>query len=113
MSNPTIIAYLKPSCGWSMGVRAVLKKYNLAYEDRDIINDPMQRLEMIQKSGQQLSPCVEVNGEMIADISGEELEAWMIDRGVVQASAVEPEVPINAPCAHEQHPQSVPISFQA
>jgi glutaredoxin len=75
MQKPIIIAYLKPHCGWSQGVRAVLGKYNLPYEDRDIWNDPRQRMEMIQKSGQELSPCVEVNGEMLADISGEELEA--------------------------------------
>jgi len=43
MTKPKIVAYLKPSCGWSQGVRAVLKKYDLPFEDRDIINDPLQR----------------------------------------------------------------------
>ena len=42
-----IIAYLKPSCGWSQGVRAIMRKYDLPFEDRDIINDPVQRQEMI------------------------------------------------------------------
>ena len=27
--SPTIVAYLKPVCGWSNGVRAVMDKYNL------------------------------------------------------------------------------------
>ena len=49
MSQPKIIAYLKPTCGWSNGVRAVLRKYELPFEDRDIINDPAQRQEMIEK----------------------------------------------------------------
>ncbi|MEC7235090.1 MAG: glutaredoxin, partial [Verrucomicrobiota bacterium] len=53
-----IIAYLKPTCGWSMGVRAIMKKYGLEYEDRDIINDSAQYAEMVEKSGQPLSPCV-------------------------------------------------------
>ena len=83
MENPKIIAYLKPHCGWSQGVRAVLGKYRLPFEDRDIWNDPRQRLEMIQKSGQELSPCVEVNGKMLADISGEELEGWLINSGLI------------------------------
>jgi hypothetical protein len=43
MNKPKIVAYLKPTCGWSQGVRAVLKKYDLPYEDRDVINDPLQR----------------------------------------------------------------------
>ena len=49
MEKPKIIAYMKPSCGWSNGVRAVMQKYELPFEDRDIINDPAQRQEMIQK----------------------------------------------------------------
>ena len=43
MNKPKIIAYLKPTCGWSQGVRAIMRKYDLAYEDRDIINDFVQR----------------------------------------------------------------------
>ena len=69
MNKPKIVAYLKPTCGWSNGVRAVLKKYDLPYEDRDIINNADQRQEMIEKSGQMLSPCVEINGHMLARLS--------------------------------------------
>lgn len=101
MNKPKIIAYLKPHCGWSNGVRAVLRKYDLPYEDRDIINDPAQREEMIRKSGQTLSPCVEVNGHMLADISGEELEAWLLAHKLVEPNDRTPEVPINQPCVHE------------
>jgi len=35
MKPPTITAYLKPTGGWSQGVRAMLRKHNLPYEDRD------------------------------------------------------------------------------
>jgi len=111
MDKPKIIAYLKPTCGWSMGVRAVLKKYDLPYEDRDIINDPIQRQEMIEKSGQMLSPCVEINGHMLADISGEEVEAWMLANRVVTPNNREAEAPTNQPCAHEM-PQAVPLEFR-
>jgi len=103
METPKIIAYLKPTCGWSNGVRAVLKKYSLPFEDRDIINDPAQRQEMVEKSGQMLSPCVEINGQMLTDISGEEVEAWMLKNKVVQPSDFVVEVPINQACgAHHR-----------
>lgn len=111
MSQPKIIAYLKPTCGWSQGVRAVLRKYDLQYEDRDIINDPMQRQEMIEKSGQMLSPCVEINGHMLADISGEEVEAWMLANNIVSQNNRTPDAPINQPCAHEM-PQAAGINFR-
>ena len=100
MSNLKIIAYLKPSCGWSRGVRAVLDKYHLPYEDRDIINDPQQRLEMVEKSGQPLSPCVEIDDHMLSDVSGEEVEAYLLANRLVQPNEVSPAFPVNQGCAH-------------
>ncbi len=111
MEKPKIIAYLKPSCGWSAGVRAVMKKYDLPFEDRDIINNPVQRQEMIEKSGQMLSPCVEVNGRMLPDISGEEVEAYLLSNSIVKPNEIKPEAPTNQPCAHEM-PQSSPLQFK-
>ncbi|HCL30355.1 MAG TPA: glutaredoxin [Candidatus Latescibacteria bacterium] len=87
MDSPQIIAWLKPVCGWSSGVRAVFDKYGLEYQDRDIINNPDIYAEMVQKSGQPLSPCVEVDGQMLADVSGEEVEAWLVDNKVVETVA--------------------------
>jgi monothiol glutaredoxin len=112
MNKPKIIAYLKPSCGWSQGVRAILSKYDLPYEDRDIINDPVQRQEMIEKSGQMLSPCVEVNGRMLADVSGDEVEAFLLANGLVQTNDRPADAPTNQPCAHEM-PASEPLHFRA
>ena len=110
MKKPKIIAYLKPTCGWSQGVRAVLRKYDLPFEDRDIINDPLQRQEMIEKSGQMLSPCVEINGQMLPDISGEEVEAWMLANKIVMPNDRVPDAPTNQPCAHEM-PQARRCNF--
>ena len=76
MQTPEITAYLKTYCGWSAGVRAVLAKYNLHYTEKDIIQNPAFRWEMETKSGQPLSPCVEISGHMLADVSGEEVERY-------------------------------------
>ena len=103
METPKITAYLKTYCGWSEGVRAIFRKYNLPYEEKDIIQNPAFRWEMEQKSGQPLSPCVEINGTMLPDISGEEVEQWMIANGVVQASDTAPDAPIDSACSDEQH----------
>jgi monothiol glutaredoxin len=111
MSKPNIIAYLKPTCGWSQGVRAVMNKYDLPFEDRDIINDPIQRQQMIEKSGQMLSPCVEVNGQMLADVSGEEVEQYLLQNGLVSPNNRPADAPINQPCAHEM--PSAPLHFRS
>jgi len=101
ITKPKIVAYLKTTCGWSQGVRAVLRKYDLSFEDRDIIKDPEQRQEMIDKSGQMLSPCVEIDGQMISDVSGEEVEDYLVMRGVVERSDEKAGLPINQPCPGE------------
>lgn len=100
-----VVAYLKTQCGWSGGVRAILAKYNLEYTEKDIIQNPAFRWEMEQKSGQPLSPCVEVNGTMLADVSGEEVENWLIEQGLVSQDSSEVGVPINSSCTDEQHAQ--------
>lgn len=111
MQSPEIIAYLKTSCGWSAGVRAVLAKYNLAHTEKDIIQNPAFRWEMETKSGQPLSPCVEINGHMLADVSGEEVEQYLIDSKIAQPSDAATDVPTNAPCPTEQHEGAVKLNF--
>lgn len=111
VTTPKIVAYLKPSCGWSQGIRAVMRKYQLPFEDRDIINQPDQRAEMIERSGQMLSPCVEINGHMLADVSGEEVEAWMLKNAVIRPNAAGYDAPIDQPCAHER-PAAAGIGFR-
>jgi monothiol glutaredoxin len=110
MNQPKIVAYLKPSCGWSQGVRAIMRKYELPFEDRDIINDPLQRQEMIERSGQMLSPCVEIDGRMLADVSGEEVEAYLLANQLVATNDNRPDAPTNQPCAHEL-PGGAPMQF--
>ena len=111
MDTPQITAYLKTTCGWSAGVRAVLEKYKLPYTEKDIIQNPAFRWEMETKSGQPLSPCVEINGRMLPDISGEEVEKYLVDNKIVQSSDTQTDVPINAACATEQHESNVKLNF--
>jgi len=112
-----IKAYLKPSCGWSMGVRAIMQKHNLEYDDIDIINNAENYAEMVQKSGQPLSPCVEIDGIMLADVSGEEVEAYMLSNKLVGANDADAGVPTDRGCSDEEHEKmreeeaSKPIRF--
>ena len=80
-----------------------MRKYELEYDEKDIIANPAFRWEMEQKTGQPLSPCVEINGKMLPDVSGEEVEAWMVENGLVKVSETEPDAPIDTSCSPEQH----------
>ncbi len=104
MSEQTkITTYLKTFCGWSEGVRAIMRKYDLPFEEKDIIKNPAFRWEMEQKSGQPLSPCVEVNGTMLADVSGDEVEQWMLENGVVKAVNADADAPTDSACTDAEH----------
>src|ERR1035441_8394120 len=98
-----IKAYLKPHCGWSNGIRAIMRKYALEYEDVDIINHRAHYEEMVHKSGQPLSPCVEVDGVMLADISGEEVENYLLSNDLVQPTGATAAAPTNSGCSDKEY----------
>jgi glutaredoxin-related protein len=111
MDNIEITAYLKTHCGWSRGIRAVLAKYNIPFQEKDIIKNPDFRFEMEQLSGQPLSPCVIVNGTMLPDISGEELEGYLLENGLVTSTEKSTDIPLNAPCSDEEHEAMVKMKL--
>jgi len=53
---------------------------------------------------------VEIDGRMVADVSGEEVEAYLLANKLVGPSDRTPDAPINQPCADEA-PQGGPIQF--
>lgn len=80
-----------------------MRKYGLEYEEKDIIKNPALRWEMEHKSGQPLSPCVEVNGVMLADVSGEEVEHYMLENNLVKSVEADADAPTNSACSDEEH----------
>ena len=91
-----IRAYLKPRCGWSRGVRAIMRKYGLEFEDIDVSDGGTGYDEMVLKSGQPLSPCVEIDGIMLADVSGEEIENYLLANDLVKPNDARMEAPAGA-----------------
>ena len=63
-------------------MRTVLDKAGLPYEELDITRDRKAFAEMVAKSRQYASPCVEIDGVMLADVGGAEVEAWLQQRGL-------------------------------
>jgi monothiol glutaredoxin len=48
---------------------------------------------------------------MLADISGEEVEHYLVENKLVEASDAATEVPTNAACANEQHDGVVKLNL--
>tara|TARA_R110000787_G_scaffold90994_4_gene191930 strand:+ start:790 stop:1083 length:294 start_codon:yes stop_codon:yes gene_type:complete len=94
-----IKSYLKPHCGWSKGVRAIMDKYRLEYEELDISNNPEHYEEMVDASGQTFSPCVNIDGVMLTDVSGEEVEQYMLTNNLVEPTDREAVDPTDKSCS--------------
>jgi glutaredoxin len=86
-----IAAYIRPGCKWSDGVCQVLEKYALDYTRLDIEADKDARAEMVRKSGQNQAPCIDIDGVILGDASGEELENYLLAHELVHI-VVDPEI---------------------
>ena len=75
--KPKVTAYLKAQCGWSKGVRSILDKYNLIYEEKTL-NSADNYQEMIQLSNQTQQPTLQIEDVILADVSGAELEKFLL-----------------------------------
>ena len=96
------IAYLKQQCGWSRGVREVLAKYGVEYEERQIhIAENFQ--EMVDKTGQTQQPCVQLSDNLIlVDVSGEELQEYLMEHGHDHVDT-DDGVPLDRSCTDAEH----------
>merc|ERR1712096_583097 len=75
--KPKVTAYLKEQCGWSRGVRSVLDKYKLIYEEKTLTSADNYQ-EMIQLSNQTQRPTLRINDTVLADVSGAEVEKFLL-----------------------------------
>ena len=71
--------YMKPFCSWTSGVLSVLEKHQIPFNLIDISNDVDAYREMVEKTGQYMTPCVDINGHMLVDVGGSEVEDWLIE----------------------------------
>ena len=85
--KPRIVAYLSPFCGWTRTVLNVFNKHELEFEYRDVARNSTDYEEMVKKTGQYSSPCVEIDGHMLADVGGDEVEAYLREKGLLQAES--------------------------
>jgi glutaredoxin len=65
--------FIKPYCGWCHKAERWLNERGIEYESIDVISDEAAYDEMIQLSGQELAPVIDVNGEILADFGPDEL----------------------------------------
>ncbi len=81
-----IIVYTKTGCPWATEVLDFLRERNLPFEERDILKNPEYKKEVEEKSGQNKSPTLDIDGVIVPDAGVEEVAAALakIDRNSVK-----------------------------
>lgn len=86
MSARPIRLFIKPYCGWCYRAMNWLDQRGIEYQVLDVIADEAAFDEMIELSGQDLAPVIDVNGEILADFGPEQLDAFWKRLGYEHAS---------------------------
>jgi glutaredoxin 3 len=68
--------FIKPYCGWCHKAEHWLDAKGIPYEKVDVIADETAHDEMIQLSGKDLAPVLEVDGKVLADFGPDQLAAF-------------------------------------
>ncbi|HOC56512.1 MAG TPA: glutaredoxin family protein [Verrucomicrobiota bacterium] len=77
VKHKRIRLFVKPYCGWCHKAERWLDERQVNYERIDVTADEADWHEMIRISGQDLSPVLEVDGQVLADFGPDQLaEFW-------------------------------------
>jgi len=79
-----IIVYTKTNCGWCAEVLDLLLEYNIPFEERNVSENREFMMEMVEKSGQTFAPTFDIDGEVLADVGADEVEAYLKEKGVIK-----------------------------
>lgn len=78
-----IILYTKEGCPWCDDVRNLLKQEHIDFEERECRNNQRYFDELVQKSGQTLTPTLDVDGEILADSDAEQVRVFLRHKGIL------------------------------
>lgn len=74
-AQPNITVYSAPWCGFCHAVKQYLDKQGIAYQDKDIDQDPVAAEEVVKKSGQMGIPVLDIDGEIIVGFDRPRIDA--------------------------------------
>ena len=77
MWKPTKVRlFIKPFCGWCHEAIDWLDERQIEYEELDVTSSRQAYDEMLDLTGQTKAPCIEVDGEVLADFDVGQLEKF-------------------------------------
>lgn len=83
MKIPHIILYTKTGCPWGKQVIDFLHDKQVPFEERNMTENDVYRLEAIEKSGQWKCPTLDIEGYILADSDAKQVEDYLVSIGVM------------------------------
>lgn len=68
--------FIKPGCPWCDEAMEWLESNDIEYTALDVTSDREAKQEMLDLTGQTKAPSIDVDGNILADFSADELEDW-------------------------------------
>jgi len=78
-----ITIYKKSGCPWGAAIIGFLNELTVSYDVKNVTTHPSYAKELEGKSGKCISPTLEIDGELVADASVEDVGKLLEKRGIV------------------------------
>jgi glutaredoxin len=72
-----ICVYTKTGCPWRKNVIDFLHKYDLPYEEKNMLENHDFLEECEKKTGQSICPTIDIDGHFLIDSDAEKLEKYL------------------------------------
>ncbi len=72
-----IIIYTKTGCLWCRDALLMLNERNASYEERNVTENQAYYQELVEKSGQDKTPTVDIDGVILKDSDAQEIKAYL------------------------------------
>jgi glutaredoxin-like YruB-family protein len=75
--NHDIIIYSTPTCSWCQAAKDYLYAREIEFDDVDVSSDMVRAMEMVEKSGQQGVPVIDIDGEIIVGFDRPQIDSLL------------------------------------
>ncbi len=72
-----VVIYSTVTCPWCTKVKDYLDSKNVAYEDYDVAKDRDKAMEMVNKSGQQGVPVIDIDGDIVVGFDQSKIDTLL------------------------------------
>ncbi|MDP3661705.1 MAG: glutaredoxin family protein [bacterium] len=78
-----LIVYTKTGCPWCKDVLGFLRDKKVEFEEREVRGNAVYFDELRAKSGQEKTPTLDLNGEILADADKSAVEKFLMERKIL------------------------------